>query len=72
LNIVANVLSSPAEHLWARKETLIVDRMGIKRSKADSDLPEITIDLISNDEGRSLVVSLVALSGDVDNNYIRA
>jgi hypothetical protein len=71
LNIVANVLSRPAEHLWARKETLIVDRMGIKRSKAVSDFPEITIDLISNDEGRSLVISLVDLSGDINNDYIR-
>jgi len=63
LDIVTYVLSRPAEHLWSSKETLIVDRMGIKRSKADSDIPEITIDVISNDEGRNLVVSLVALSG---------
>lgn len=65
LGIVADVLSRPDEHLWARKETLIVDRMGIKRSKADGDIPVVTLDMISNDEGRSLVVSLVVLSSNV-------
>jgi hypothetical protein len=64
LSIVIEVLGRPEEHLWARKETLIVDRMGIKRNKADSDLPEVTIDIISNDDQQNFVVSLIALPGD--------
>jgi hypothetical protein len=64
LGIVIEVLARPEEHLWARKETLIVDRMGIKRSKADSDLPEVTIDIISNDDRQNFVVSLIALPSD--------
>ena len=65
LGIVTDVLGQPDKHLWARKETFIVDHMGIKRSKATSNIPEVTLDMFSNDEGRSLVVSLVAISGDV-------
>ena len=65
LGIVMDVLSRPEEHLWFSKETLIVDRMGIKRSQAAGDSREVTFDVINNAEGRSLVVSLIALSADV-------
>jgi hypothetical protein len=64
LDIVSDVLSRPEEHLWAKKERLIVDRMGIKRSEAAGDAPEVTLDVVHNVEGRSLVVSLVTLSGE--------
>lgn len=65
LGIVTDVLGRPEDHLWASKETLNVDRMGIKRSKAVSDTPELTLNMMSDDEGRTLVVSLVALSGEL-------
>jgi len=68
LGIVTDVLGRPEDHLWASKETLNVDRMGIKRSKAASDTPELMLNMMSDDEGRSLVVSLVALSGEVIQN----
>lgn len=68
LDIVANVLGRPAEHLWGGKETLIVDRMGIKRNKTADDAPQVTLDLIGDAEGRSRVVSLVAISGDLLHN----
>jgi hypothetical protein len=42
--------------------------MGIKRSKNESDLPEVTIDIISNDDWQSLVVSLIALPADFLKN----
>lgn len=61
LDIVIDVLGRPEEHLWTGKESLTVDRMGIKRSQAGSDLQEVTLDTIFDDEGRSLVFSLVAI-----------
>ncbi len=63
LGIVTDVLSRPEEHLWTRKEKLNVDRMGIKRSKAACDTPEVTLDMMSDDEGRNLAVSLIAIEG---------
>ncbi len=63
LDIVIDVLGRPGEHLWVGKETLIVDRMGIKRGQAASDAPELTLDVLCNAEGRSLVASLVTLAG---------
>lgn len=65
LGIVTDVLSRPGQHLWASRETLIIDHMGIKRSRDNSDAPEVTLDLISNDEGLNLVVQLVAIIGDI-------
>lgn len=64
LEVVVDVLSRAEEHLWYRKESLIVDRMGIKRSVVTSETPEVTLETISNDLGRSLVVSLVCIPGD--------
>jgi hypothetical protein len=65
LEVVIDVLSRAEEHLWCRKESLIVDRMGIRRGEATTEAPEVTLETIGNDLGRSLVVSLVTLSGDV-------
>ena len=65
MGIVTDVLSHPEENLWFRKETLIVDRMGIKRSKGASGTIELTLDAICNSEGHSLVTLLVALSGEM-------
>ena len=64
LEVVIDVLSRPEEHLWYRRESLIVDRMGIKRSEVSGDAPEVTLETVGNDLGRSLVVSLVSISGD--------
>ena len=64
LNIVVDVLGRPEEHIWSRKETLIVDRLGIRRSQSAFDAPELTLDVLWNAEGQSLVASLVALPGD--------
>ena len=64
LDIVIDVLGRPEEHIWSRKETLIVDRLGIRRNQVAFDAPELTLDELRNAEGRNLVVSLVALPGD--------
>lgn len=68
LGIVIDVLGRPEEHLWARKESLVIDHMGIKRNKADSNIPEVTLDIISNDDGLDLVISMVAISEDLIQN----
>ncbi|MEJ2202157.1 MAG: hypothetical protein P8X63_14245 [Desulfuromonadaceae bacterium] len=62
LEVVCDVLGRPEEHLWLSKETLILDRMGIKRTVPADDAPEVTLDVVRNVEGRNLVVSLVTLS----------
>ncbi|BCS52897.1 hypothetical protein [Geobacter sp. SVR] len=64
LEAVTDVLGQPAEYLRAESETIFVDRMGIKRSEAAADAPELRLNELYNAEGRSLVVTLVALSGE--------
>jgi hypothetical protein len=64
LDIVIDVLGRPEEHLWSKRESIIVDRMGIMRTQTAPDAPELTLDILCNAEGRSLVISLIALSGD--------
>jgi len=61
LDIVIDVLSRPEEHLWVESESLIVDRMGIKRVEAAGDAPKVMLEVISDSEGRSRVVLLVDL-----------
>ena len=61
LGVVADVLGRAEEHLWVGKETLIVDRMGIKRKEAGADAREVTLDMLGDAEGRRLVVSLVSI-----------
>ncbi len=64
LQSVADVLGQPEEYFWAKSETIYVDRMGIKRSEASSDAPELTFGELFNAEGRSLAVMLVSLQGE--------
>ena len=61
LDVLTNVLSRPEEHLWLRKETLTLDRMGIKRDEVTDSAKKVSLEVICNDEGRSLVVTLVSL-----------
>jgi hypothetical protein len=62
LGIVADVLGRPEEYLWSGRETLIVDRLGIKRSEPADDAPELTLGVLNNAAGQSRVVTLVVLS----------
>jgi hypothetical protein len=59
------VLGNPEKYLWSRKETLILDSMGIKREQAAFNFSELTLDELFNAEGRRLVIALVALPGGV-------
>lgn len=62
LETLAGVLRRPEEHIWARKERLIVDRMGIKRSQPAHDTTEVELHMIGDSEGRNLAVTLVHVS----------
>jgi hypothetical protein len=64
LETVAGVLGRPAEALWSSSETIFVDRMGIKRSEAATDAPELNFAELHNAQGRSMVVMLVSLEGE--------
>lgn len=64
LDIVISVLGRPADHLWGKEETLILDSMGIRRDQVASNVYELTFHELYNSEGRTLVMALVALSGE--------
>lgn len=61
LGIVADVLAHAEEHLWVGKETLLVDRMGIKRKEPSAGSTEMTLDILADATGRRRVVSLVVV-----------
>lgn len=67
LELLVDVLSRPQEHLWRERQTLIVDRMGIKRPAASAQAPELTLQMLHNAEGRKLVMTLVELSLQQNN-----
>jgi hypothetical protein len=62
LDILVDVLSRPGEHLWGKKDTLILDSMGIKRNQVASNVNEVTFHELFNSEGQRLVVLLVAIN----------
>jgi hypothetical protein len=64
LDIVVEVLGQPEKQIWSRQETLIVDRLGIKRSEPACDAPELTLHELWSIRGESLVAMLVALPGE--------
>jgi hypothetical protein len=64
LKNIGDVLGRPEEYLWAKNETIFVDRMAIKRSEASSDAPELSFVELYNAEGRSMVAMLVSLQGE--------
>jgi hypothetical protein len=63
LQIVSDLFGHPGQHLLARSETIYVDRMGIKRDGPADDAAALTLTVLYNAEGRSLVVLPVTLQG---------
>jgi hypothetical protein len=61
LDIVIGVLNRPEEHLRGGKETLIVDRMGIKREQVSSNATELTLSTLCDSAGRCRVSQLISL-----------
>ncbi len=64
LDIVAGVLGRPAEHLWVRKETLIIDRMGIRRNEPADGAQEVSLDIVCDSDEINLVCMPVAIRKD--------
>jgi hypothetical protein len=64
LDIVIEVIGRPGEYLWGKKETLILDSMGIKRNQVAANVHEMEFQELFNNEGQSLVMVLVALDGE--------
>jgi hypothetical protein len=64
LEILIDVLNHPEEHLWSKPETIFITRMGLKRKEAADDTTELSLNMLYNAEGRSLVTTLIALSGE--------
>jgi hypothetical protein len=63
LDIVIDVMGHPEQHLLSRNETIYVDRMGIKREEPADDAAALSLTVLHNAEGRSLVVLPVMLQG---------
>lgn len=67
LEIVTDVLANAERQLWSEPLALIVDRMGIKRTTASDEAPELHLTELHNAAGRRMVIRLVkippALSG---------
>jgi hypothetical protein len=61
LEILTEVLTSADHQLWSEPLSLIVDRMGIKRSTTADDAPELHLTEVHNAAGRHLVVRLVKI-----------
>jgi len=64
LDALADVLGHPEQHLWGRKETVILDSLGIKRGELISNAHELTFLELENSTGRILNVALVAIPGE--------
>lgn len=64
LEIVAEMLARPQEHLWGGLETLFIDRMGVKRQEAADDASELKLRMLYNSAGQGRAVMLVALKGE--------
>lgn len=61
LEILTDVLANAKQQLWDEPLPLIVDRMGIRRSAASDDAPELHLTELHNAAGRRLIVRLVKI-----------
>jgi hypothetical protein len=55
LDIVVDVLMQAERNFWSARRSLIVDRMGVKQSRASALAPEIGLTVLHNATGQSLV-----------------
>lgn len=62
LALVADVLGRAEQHLWAGREAVVVDRMGIKRKEAAGGAVELPLQVMGDSQGRRRVVALVAMA----------
>lgn len=64
LDIAANFLSHPDDHLWETEQHLILDQTGIKRAHPTENGSDLTLHELCNSEGQKWVMLLVTLSVD--------
>lgn len=64
LDVVIDVLGHPEKHLWGKKETIILDSMGIKRSQLIESAHALTFLELENSTGRIINITLVAIPGN--------
>jgi len=65
LEILIDVLSHAEHQLWVDSLTLIVDRMGIRRSTASADAPELVLRELHNAAGLQLIARMVMVPSEV-------
>jgi len=68
LDIVNDVLKRPEEQIWMKKETLFIDRMGVKHNEPADGTQEVSFDLVCDSEKSSLVALLVAIPREAMQN----
>ena len=61
LEVLVDVLANAERQLWMDTETLIVDRMGIKRGTPADDAPELELKELHNAAGRRLMARMVVV-----------
>lgn len=64
LDIVTDVLGRPDEHLWVKKERLIIDHMGIRHSEPAEGTQEVILDIACDSDELNLVSMPVAIPKD--------
>jgi hypothetical protein len=70
LDIVTDVLGRPDEHLWVKKERLIIDRLGIRRNEPADGTQRVGLDIICDSDDLNLVALPVAISREAIQSLI--
>jgi len=70
LEILVDVLANAERQLWVDSLTLIVDRMGIKRSKVSADAPKLVLREVHNAAGLELIARMVMVPPEAGKRKI--
>jgi hypothetical protein len=62
LGIIVEVLSQAEQQFWISRESLIIDRMGVKHAEASELAPAVGLSVLHNVAGQSLVARVVRVS----------
>jgi len=62
LDVLIDVLSKAEQNLRGDSSALNVDRQGVKQSQSNALAPELTLGVLHNAQGRSIVVRLVSIA----------
>ena len=59
LEILVQVLAQAEQHFWSARESLIIDRLGVKQAHASELAPEVGLTVLHNAAGQSLVARIL-------------